>query len=237
MEETIARRQGMRRLNTLVNYHVVAKDGETGKVENFYFDDSLWTVRYMIVNTGGWLLKNLVLLSPVQLTSINDEEKAIHVDLTKEQIENSPDVYTHKPVSRQMEMELSAYYGMGYYWDGFNTWGMVPLPVDLRGRSTPGSSENKSEKEDSAYEDSHLRSMKEISGYHVQLKDDEMGHLEDIVVNRDTWAIDYFIMNTGNIIPGKNIEFSIKWVSDISYREGKIFVNLTRKELESVLKA
>jgi uncharacterized protein YrrD len=32
-----------------------AKDGELGTVDQFYFDDETWAIRYLAVETGGWL--------------------------------------------------------------------------------------------------------------------------------------------------------------------------------------
>src|SRR5580704_1253796 len=88
-----------------------ASDGEIGRVEEFYFDDETWTVRYLIVNTGGWLSGRLVLISPMFLRRADWETAQLHVALTTKQIENSPDIDTQKPVSRQHEAE---------YMDAFN---------------------------------------------------------------------------------------------------------------------
>jgi uncharacterized protein YrrD len=50
--------------NNLIGYKLEATDGEIGKVETFYFDDDTWTIRYMVVKTGGWLSGRKVLISP-----------------------------------------------------------------------------------------------------------------------------------------------------------------------------
>lgn len=51
----------------LRGYIIHATDGEIGKVDQFLFDDETWTIRYLVVNTGNWLLKKLVLISPIAL--------------------------------------------------------------------------------------------------------------------------------------------------------------------------
>ena len=41
-----------------------ATDGDIGHVEDFYFDDKTWVVRYLVANTGSWLVGRQVLLTP-----------------------------------------------------------------------------------------------------------------------------------------------------------------------------
>jgi hypothetical protein len=38
--------------NTLTGYKLDSVDGEMGKVEEFYFDDRHWTIRYLVADTG-----------------------------------------------------------------------------------------------------------------------------------------------------------------------------------------
>ena len=46
--------------------------------------------------------------------------------------------------------------------------------------------------------DPHLRSTNAVSGYHVQASDGEIGNVEDFIVDEETWAIRYLIINTRN---------------------------------------
>jgi len=97
---------------TLSGYTLRSLDGDIGKVEEFYFDDHHWTVRYLVVNTGNWITGRQVLISPYALTTVNKEEQYIAVNLTKKQIEDSPSLDHDKPISRQFEESYSKYYGM-----------------------------------------------------------------------------------------------------------------------------
>ena len=83
-----------------------ATDGELGTVDQFYFDDETWAIRYFTVDTGGWLGGRRVLISPYSVVHTDWQAKRLDVALTKKQVENSPDINTHKPVSRQHEAEL-----------------------------------------------------------------------------------------------------------------------------------
>ena len=90
---------------TLKGYQLNSLDGEIGKVEEFYFDDSHWTIRYLVADTGNWLTGRQVLISPYALGAVDREEKLISVDLTRNQIENSPSLDSDKPVSQQFETD------------------------------------------------------------------------------------------------------------------------------------
>ncbi len=102
-------------LNSLIGFTMGATDGEIGTVKEFYFDDHSWTVRYIIVEAGTWLTGRKVLISPTVLLPFDWDKGIFPVNLTKEQIKNSPDIDTDKPVSRQMEMEIQQHYQYAMY--------------------------------------------------------------------------------------------------------------------------
>jgi len=95
-----------------------ATDGELGHIDDFYFDDQFWTVRYMIVRTGSWFSEKRVMLSPSAIRDVVWEEQAVYVDLTQAQIKKSPDLDLQKPVTREQEMELVRHYNWPSYWSG-----------------------------------------------------------------------------------------------------------------------
>src|SRR5206468_9733414 len=100
----------------LIGDAIAATDGPIGVVDEIYFDDQRWGVRYFVVNTGGWLAGRKVLISPVSIDSARSSEKALSVALSRKQIEQSPSVDSDKPVSRQYEEIFARYYGYPYYW-------------------------------------------------------------------------------------------------------------------------
>src|SRR4030095_12382121 len=93
---------------------ITATDGAIGETENFYFDDQAWMVRHIVVKTGHWLDRQHVLLSPQAVKEIDLPNRQLFVKLTKEQVTNSPDIDTQKPVSRQQETALADYCGYTY---------------------------------------------------------------------------------------------------------------------------
>ena len=121
----------LNKIQTLRGYTLDSLDGEIGKVKEFYFDDQRWTIRYLIVETGNWLIDSQVLISPYALVAVNNEERHIAINLTKKQIEDSPSLDSDKPVSRQFEERYYGYYAWPTYWGGPYTWGYLNNPTPL----------------------------------------------------------------------------------------------------------
>jgi hypothetical protein len=106
----------LRSINQLFGTKLGAADGEIGHVKDFYFDDRNWAIRYLVADTGSWLPGRQVLLSPYSVGRLDQAEKILRVNLTRKQIEDSPSIDLHKPVSRQYEEEYYRYFGWPYYW-------------------------------------------------------------------------------------------------------------------------
>src|ERR1039458_6511374 len=122
----------LQNINELYGNRLAASDGDIGHVKDFYFDDKTWVIRYLVADTGSWLTGRLVLLSPHAFGCLDQDKKVLLVNLTRKQIENSPSIDSHKPVSRQYEVEYYRYYGWPAYWQGGEMWGMGGYPVILQ---------------------------------------------------------------------------------------------------------
>lgn len=220
-----------RNIKSLLGFTLSATDGEIGKVKDFYFDDKTWTIRYLIVETGSWLHGRKVLISPEALFATDWVGETFPVNLTKEQIRNSPDIDTEKPVSRQQEMKLYEYYPWTGYWSGslwgggFGTIGMVtPTPVSAQQaayETEPDLAENESSG------DQHLRSTDTVKGYSIKAIDGEIGDVEDFIVDDNTWKIDFIIADTGNWFPGKKVLISPNWIKEVKWETSSVIVDVT----------
>ena len=73
----------LRSVNDLKGFEIVATDGEIGDVEQFYFDDERWALRYIVVNTGNWLAGRQVLVAPFSVMQVDRENSKLHVTLTE----------------------------------------------------------------------------------------------------------------------------------------------------------
>jgi hypothetical protein len=207
-----------------------ATDGELGSVDKFYFDDETWTIRYLVVKTGGWLSGRQVLISPISVVRVDWENKRLDVALTKKQVENSPNIDTDQPVSRQHEADYSAYYGYNYYWGGPYTWGPAYYPAGLLWKGSPEGVKEKIRRESA---DSHLRSSEAVTGYHVEATDGEIGHVDGFVVDDELWAIRYLDIATRNWLPGKKVLLSPGWIKHVSWMDSKVYAALSEEEIKS----
>lgn len=210
---------------TLKGFNLNSLDGEIGKVKDFYFDDKHWTIRYLVADTGGWLEQNMVLLSPYVLESVNKEDKNIGVHLTKEQIENSPSPEDDLPVSQQFELDLNDYYGWPAYWLGNAMWG----PYDYIVRDNR---EWKEFKKNEKGWDPNLRSSNYVTGQGIQATDGEIGYVDDFIIDDDTWAIRYLVINTSSWWIGKKVLISPRWIEHLSWKDMNVVVNLSRESIK-----
>lgn len=230
----------LRSTKDLRGYRLRATDGEIGSVDDLLFDDEQWTIRYLVANTGGWLTGQLVLLSPIVLGQADWEGKALAVGLTRAQIEQSPDIATDQPVSRQHEAELAQYYGYLPYWGGTGLWGAGMTPYALSGIATPpivspGSTtatERALAGPEMAQGNQHLRSTRAVRGYHIHARDGEIGHVDDFIVDDDTWAIRYLVVDTRNWWPGKHVLVAPQRIGAIDWASSSVKVDLLRETIK-----
>ena len=216
---------------------VRASDGEIGEVREVYFDDERWVVRYLIVDTGGGLGGRKGLISPYAVRHVDWDRRTVNVDLTRQQVRESPGIDTDKPVSRQQEAELHRYYGYPAYWP-YTTlwaWGAVPVAMppdpELREQVLAQDEDASLEREHESG-DSHLRSSAEVTGYHIQATDEPVGHVEDFLFDDESWAIRYFAIDTRNWLPGRHVLIATQWIDEVSWPERTVHVGLTRRQIE-----
>jgi hypothetical protein len=222
----------LRSMTDLQGFTIGATDGDIGRVEAFYFDDTSFTVRHLVVDTGGWLGGRKVLISPMTLPLIDWEGKRINAELTKSQVEQSPNIDTDQPVSRQQEIKYLQYYGFPSYWEGPYLWGVGPYPVMTSGGEA---SEYERRWEWGVKEpgDPHLRSSAAVIGYHIEATDGDIGHVEDFLVEDSTWAIRYMIVDTRNWWPGgKRVLVSPEWIERVEWSDAKVHVGVTRERIK-----
>jgi uncharacterized protein YrrD len=239
----------LRSVTELESYTIGASDGTIGSVQDCYFDDEAWAIRYLVVRTAGWLAGREVLISPLSVGSADAEGRVLHVSLSKDQVKNSPSMDTRKPVSRQHEMDYSAYYGYPYYWGGAHLWGGSACPTTMLtgtglalGSSDIAYTRALVKNVDAAYaretkqranDDHHLRSCGEVKGYSIHATDGDIGHVDGYLVDDRTWAIQYLIVNTSNWWLGHQVLVAPAWLEAVSWTYSKVTTSLTRQEVRS----
>jgi hypothetical protein len=233
----------LRKTTDLEGYNIGASDGTIGQVKDFYFDDEAWVIRYLIVDTGAWLSSRQVLISPIAIGHTNWEEKVFPVSITKEQVKHSPDIDTHKPVSRQHESQYSEYYGYPNYWVGTAVWGQGAYPNMMLpglGYSGPAAQSRRMQAQPVGAEtqdmrrqgDPCLRSCKEVAKYHIHATDGDIGHVQSFLVDERTWAIRYLIVDTSNWWLGHQVLIAPEWIENVSWPDAKVAVDVARQALK-----
>lgn len=222
----------LRNVNGLVGYAIRATDGDLGKVDEFYFDDQTWTIRYLVVETGSWLSGRKVLLSPAALGQPDWDSRTFSANLTMEQVRNSPDIDAAKPVSRQHEIDLVGHYSWPMYWgSGFSAGGMYgTAPVGPLMDEKPDA-QNEASVPD-GQDDPNLRSTASVTGYHMHATDGDLGHVADFIIDDETWHLRFLVVDTGSWLPGRKVLVSPHWIESVAWDESKVIVDLSREEIK-----
>ena len=220
----------LRSLKDLERYIVSATDGDLGTVVNFLLDDQHWTVRYLVVEAGGFLGGRKVLVSPIFFREADWLTRRFHVAMTIEKIRNSPGVDVDLPVSRQHEQDYFGYYEYPHYWGGEGIWGMGAYPGTL----LPGTWDRTlAKRSPRTAADAHLRSARDIQGYGIQGSDAKVGHVDDFLVDDETWQVRYLVVDAGHWWLGKKVLVAPRWATSVSWEESTVHVDLTREQIKS----
>ena len=190
------------------------------KLKDLLFDDRCWTVRYLVAETNR-LRDRQVLISPYALIGLNEDVQNIGIDLTKKQIEESPVLDTDRPVSQQFEGNCNGYCDRPSYWSG----------PDLRGAFMRDRNRLNMTNLDGKPWDPNLRSTNDLCGHALQAEDGVIGHVEDFIVDDETWAIRYLVISPRFWMPGKRVLISPQWIDRISWNESKVFVNVSAEAI------
>jgi sporulation protein YlmC with PRC-barrel domain len=220
----------MKKLGSIKGGKIHGIDGEVGKLDDFYFDDQAWTVRYLVLDTGGLLTGRLSLLSPSAIENIDWDDKQVSMRVTKKIVEEAPSAAADEPVSRQYETALSRHYGWPYYWEGPYLWGLAYYPTPVPRQA--GAALEQQDEAPQPHGDPALRSLKEVSGYHVQSTTGEIGHIDDFVVDTETWEVRYLVIDTSNYWFGGEVVISPHWVREVNWPNAKVYVDLTREQIK-----
>ena len=222
-------------LSTIRGHSIVASDGIIGSVSDVLFDDASWMIRWLVVDTGNWLSGRKVLLPPAALGHADQDARTFAVRLTKAQIEASPALESHTPVSRQFEMSAYDYYGWSPYWgSGFYMGGYGLLSSGMTMTADPEVQRRAEEiaRHQQHQDEPNLRSAEEVAGYHIHATDGEIGHLSDLVIEDTDWSIHYLIVDTSNWWMGQKVLISPRSAQDIRWTEQLIYLDVDRQKVQ-----
>jgi hypothetical protein len=219
----------LRNTSAIHGYAIEALDGRIGTVSDFLFDDETWLIRWLVVDTGNWLSGRKVLLPSLVLGHIDPKKQEFSVRLTKQQVKDSPDIDTERPVSRQVETKIYDYYGWSPYWSADFYLGGFD---EEEGRDYLGSRDDDISDAERNHGALHLRSIEAVTGYHIHATDGEIGHVEDFLVQEADWSIHYLVVDTRNWWPDKKVLISPRSVRSIDWAAELVSLAVDRQRVK-----
>jgi uncharacterized protein YrrD len=227
----------LRSADALQACQIKSSDGVLDKINDLYFDDDYWVVRYLVVDTSNWLIRRKALISPIALEIPDWLNNTIQTNLSQEQINNCPGIGVHRPVSRQQEIKYCAYYGYPIYWRGNGLWGegLYPngkLSANSERDTQPNANAVKAFAE-AHKEDPHLRSWCHVKGFSLCAADGEIGQIHDFLLDEQTFAIRYVIVQTNDWWLGHQVLIAPQWFMNVQWSDSKVVIKHTREEVKS----
>lgn len=222
----------------LKGLELMALDGPVGHVQDVYFDDARWAVRYLVVRTGSWLSGRDVLLSPHAVERLDREAGRVQLSLTRRQIEEAPSIDTRQPVSRQHETAMHAHYGHPPYWIGTRLWGGLAFPMPmvdpLPATAIDPLAAEVAAREETVREqaDPHLRSCAEVAGYTLRATDGSIGRIEDFLFDGRSWAIEHLVVDSKPWWPGGEVVLPRGVVGTIDWAAREAAVRVRRQAVK-----
>ncbi|HEY0848062.1 MAG TPA: PRC-barrel domain-containing protein [Noviherbaspirillum sp.] len=226
----------LRSAKDLFGFAIRATDGDIGSVADLYFDDVEWAVRYLAVDTGGWLPGRKVLISLRAVSQLDWNDEAAHVAMRRQQVKDSPSIDADEGISRQYETALHDYYGYPYYWIGPHLWGDSATPaVDPRRLTEDEGGSFAKEERDAERQRSGsiLRSAGDMVGFEVRDEHNEVaGHIRDLLYDDDSWSVRFLDLDTAHWLPGRDLLVPVESIRHIDWHAEKATTGITRSQIE-----
>lgn len=201
-------------------------DGESGKIADILLDDHEWVVRYVVIETGAWLKKRRVLLAPQAFNHPELKEGGMSVSLTREQIEKSPPLNTHEPVSREQERVLHDHYDWAPYWPTY-TGESTGLRIEQE------QAQQVMEEYTEEHEENHLRSVDELTGYTLRAKDGELGRCEGFLIDLEDWRVKGAAVDTRKWLPGRKVQLPRDWISGVEWSSKDVVLKVSQEDVRN----
>jgi hypothetical protein len=202
----------LNRLKALLDHQIHASDGLIGTLQDFYFDDAQWIMRYLVVDVGKFMHGRKVLISPVAIVGIDAANQTVSLKHSKEQIKNSPDINVEKPVYRQLEDQLLNYYGWVAHWTPQHN---LPEP---QSQAVPTG-------------DTHLRSMNNVCKYTIMAFDGRVGSIVDFIVDDNGWRLPLVVIDTGHYLSADKVVIPAPHIKGIRVEDKEISIDLNKADV------
>lgn len=218
----------LKNLGNLHGYSVMSRDGvKVGSVEDAYFDRERWTVRYLVVNTGGWFDRHPVSVSPPLVSAVDERERQLQVSSDSHTLRDAPRFELHVDASRRAEAAYLNYFRLPYYWGGAGVWGAGESPAP-----PPHISSSAWQAEVIADSQRYVHGIEELRGAHLAAADGEVGHVEGFLIDDHTWTIRYLVVDTSNWFGGRTVLVPVSNVTNVDWVNRQVHLNLHRQTIQ-----
>lgn len=194
--------------NEMRRYAVHARGETVGRVHGFHFEED-WGIEHLVAVAGGLLFNRLVLVGVEHLRGADPAERAVRVDLAREQVRDGPSAVR------------------------------TPLSTDGRGtgfRAGPTSTHQGGSPRENAGPGGtgcapRPRSTGEVAGYRVRASDGEGGRVEDFVLDVEGWRIRHVVIGLSGRYQAKKALLDPRWIERIAPEARAVHVGLTREQI------
>lgn len=239
----------LHKMQDLIGFRICAADGHIGRVQDLYFDDQQWTVRYLVISIGSWLAERQILLSSALIKEPDWSGNALRVLLTIKQIEKSPTIRSEqalanlddqkdgnkhpRPASWQQNQALSPVVNMNA-----GLLAMATTPIAWPAETT-SAHHMYARNCDKLGTFSHLPGAPHLHSAHamfndtMQVIDGELGHVEDLLINETDWRIHYLLVRTHNCWPDRQVLVSPRSIKPANWPASQVVVNRTYAQIKN----
>jgi uncharacterized protein YrrD len=203
--------------SAIKGYAIAATDGDVGHVADILIDSASWMVRWLIVDTGSWLNQRTVGLPVWALSRPEPETQDLAVTLTRRQIERSPQIDGDRRLTLEREVLMSEHYASG----------RRSQPEPVQGSATTLVRAKQATVESSG----NLVSLNVLKNASVEASDGEIGHVDSLIVDTETWTIIYLVVHTGHWWADKKVLILPRIVVHIDDIRGSIDLNVSREKV------
>ena len=180
-------------LNATKNYKLITLDGEMGYCKDFLFNDEQWNLHYLLADTHRWFPGGQKMLIHTRaISKIDAKKQEIHLNLSKQALQDSPSLMANDPISRAYEKTYMCYFDYASYHvgpDPLDSYFTGVHPEQVKLAAAPD--EPKSEK-------NHIHSAHFVEDYDLDDKDNKHGQISDFVFDDQNWDIQFLAIQLGN---------------------------------------
>jgi hypothetical protein len=220
--------------SALNGYPVRGADGKLGNVAGLMYDETDWTIRWLLVDTGDWLSGRQV---PLPIATVGQPDQGAHllpVDLTMQQVENCPDVDVKRAFSRQLEFVVCDHFqrpaaqGSSHRDNGEENTEDALASGILWILTAPGTAGREDRRGDH-----FVHSIAGLSGGVTHAVDGDIGQAQDVLIDPALWRVGYLVVHTSGWWPSRKCLVSPPMIDWIDRTRSNIHLKVTRQEIKA----